>query len=348
MHRAARDVGVKLRVTAALLGGGNQKELCAAFRRVNPLTEFDLGRSYKWIEGRSLPRSPRIYEDWVGVLGLEDHSADWLAACTLDAFVEVLCVRNALDRATLLHRAGIGSGGLSVRRGGARHAAAAEDYICGTFACYSHAQSPYYRGRIIRGALVIAPDGRRAGQWTATYSQSVAGGRAHATGSAVVSGRALALSLGTCSSGVAPLAIHLLLPTPPASLLIGLLSGFVMVDPGGQPAYATRIALLRMAVTGAVLEDSNRYLNEADAATALKHDLTLLGLHPPDPSGSAKALAEYLTAEEGIGTPSGSLQTSTERYATLAATFDRVWLDTLGAPAHGPVLENSRWNAGMV
>jgi len=333
--RSARDIGAKLRVTAALLGSGNQKELCAAFRRVNPLTEFDLGRSYKWIEGRSLPRSPRIYEDWAGVLGLDDHAADWIAASTLDAFVEVLSARNALDRATLLHRAGIGSGGLSDRRGGTRHAAGAEDYICGVYASYSHAQSPYYRGRIVRGTLVIARGERGAGKLTATYSQSLAGARAYATGSAVVSGRALALSLGTCSPGVAPLAIHLLLPAPPASLLVGLLSGFVMVDPGGQPAYATRIALLRTSLTPAMLEGSNRYLNEPDTATSLEHDLATLGLHAPDPSGSATALSDYLTAEECKGAPSGSLQTSMELYAALASTFDRVWLDKLPVSPHG-------------
>ena len=100
-EQQTRAVAAKLRLTAALLGCASQKELCAVFRQANPTTEFDLGRSYKWIQGRSLPRSPRVYKDWAGVLGM-DRSADWIATCTLDAFVEALCTRHAVDRRTLL------------------------------------------------------------------------------------------------------------------------------------------------------------------------------------------------------------------------------------------------------
>ena len=46
-NEPARDIPGKLRVTAALLGCTNQKDLCAAFRRVNPHSDFDLERSYK-------------------------------------------------------------------------------------------------------------------------------------------------------------------------------------------------------------------------------------------------------------------------------------------------------------
>ena len=223
--REARDVAAKLRVTAALLGCAGQKELCAAFRRVNPGTEFDLARSYKWIQGRSLPRSPRVYEDWAGVLGL-DRPAGWVAVCTLDAFVEAVCARHAADRAALLRRAGLdggrGSAATARQAGGVPGAADAEDYLCGAYATYSHAQSPYYRGRIIRGTLAIEPAARRAEGLVATYSQALATGLARVTGPVVVSGRALALGLPTHSSGAVPVSIHLVLPAPPASLLVPL------------------------------------------------------------------------------------------------------------------------------
>ena len=52
-----RGLAAKLRITAALLGCATRKELCARFRSVNPATEFDLERSYKWLQGRALPRS---------------------------------------------------------------------------------------------------------------------------------------------------------------------------------------------------------------------------------------------------------------------------------------------------
>jgi hypothetical protein len=155
-EKETRDVAAKLRVTATLLGCASQKEFCAAFRHANPRTEFDLGRSYKWIQGRFLPRSPRVYEDWAGVLGM-DRSADWIASCTLDAFVEALCARHAVDRTALLRHAGLDNG-----RGAPSAAGAAEDYLCGAYACYSLAQSPYYGGRLIRGTLTIEPAARRA------------------------------------------------------------------------------------------------------------------------------------------------------------------------------------------
>lgn len=78
-----RDLPEKLRVTAALLGRANQKDFCAAFRRVNPNTDFDLERSYNWVQGRALPRSARVYRDWVELVGAEGRSPFWLASCPL-------------------------------------------------------------------------------------------------------------------------------------------------------------------------------------------------------------------------------------------------------------------------
>jgi len=54
MHRLFAH---KLSITAAILNCATRKELCARFRNVNPATEFELERSYKWLQGRALPRS---------------------------------------------------------------------------------------------------------------------------------------------------------------------------------------------------------------------------------------------------------------------------------------------------
>ena len=113
----ARDVAAKLRVTSALVDGVGQKSLCAAFRRANPRTGFDLARSYKWIQGRALPRSAEVYEDWALVCGL-DRPGRWIAACTLDEFVAEICAARGVERAVLLRRAGLGTearpGGVAV------------------------------------------------------------------------------------------------------------------------------------------------------------------------------------------------------------------------------------------
>ena len=80
----------KLGVTAVLLGCSTRKELCARFRAVNPATEFDLERSFKWLQGKSLPRSMAIYEDWARLLGTA-RSGAWLAGCSTEAFLDEAC-----------------------------------------------------------------------------------------------------------------------------------------------------------------------------------------------------------------------------------------------------------------
>ena len=105
-----RDFGAKLRITAAALGCASQKDLCARFRAANPGTIFELERSYKWMQGRALPRSVRLYEDWAALLGTGRPLA-WLQSCTVDEFLELLCghlgcaaMRSSRGRAR--HRAG--------------------------------------------------------------------------------------------------------------------------------------------------------------------------------------------------------------------------------------------------
>lgn len=85
-----RDFGAKLRITAAALGCASQKDLCARFRELNPRTIFELDRSYKWMQGSSLPRSARLYEDWAALLGTARPVA-WLQSCTVGEFLELLC-----------------------------------------------------------------------------------------------------------------------------------------------------------------------------------------------------------------------------------------------------------------
>jgi hypothetical protein len=313
------DLPAKLRVTAALLGCANQKDLCAAFRRVNPHTDFDLDRSYKWMQGRSLPRSGRLYQDWALVLGADAaHPAGWVAACSLAEFVSMLGARHGLAPEALARRAGLDPA--SVLASSSALAAGPDGYLCGSYACYSHAQSPYYRGRVVRGALLVEPASRRAQGLVATYSQAIATGRAHASGPVGIHGRTLSLELHAPGPGNAPVFCTLFLPSPPASVLAGMMCGAVAVDPGGQPPYATRIAMLRVRAAHAGLEASNRYL---EAGEAVPGDLAALGVEVPDGAGLGALLDQVLRAGDGVP---GSDRLVAADYAALAMACDRAWL----------------------
>ena len=147
-----RDFGAKLRITAAALGCASQKDLCARFHGVNPGTIFELDRSYKWMQGRALPRSVRLYEDWAALLGTGRPVA-WLQSCTVDEFLELLCGHFAVSREALVARAGPGAApGPEAAEPEPRDALPGH-HLAGVYACYSHAWSPYFEGKIIRSTL---------------------------------------------------------------------------------------------------------------------------------------------------------------------------------------------------
>ncbi|MCO6417410.1 hypothetical protein JYK14_14735 [Siccirubricoccus sp. KC 17139] len=325
------EVAAKLRITATLLGCTSQKELCAAFRRVNPKTEFDLDRSYKWMQGRTLPRSSRIYEEWARVLRLE-RSGAWIAACALEDFVGEVGVRHKVEGGELLRQAGVthDAMSISVSRRAPPDVRLDEDYICGAYACYSHAQSRYHRGRIIRSALVIERAPRRSEAPVARLSQMLAGGVAHSKGPVLRgTGRALTLALTTGSSGVPPAVLQLLLPTPPGSLLTGLLTSFAMMDPSGQPPYASRIAIVRVPCVVTAVEATNRYMESEPMPFA--RDLVTLGLDVADAAALDALLDRFLRAprEHGLGME----RITMADHVALASACDRIWLDTVATRA---------------
>lgn len=321
--RDVRNVAAKLRVTVARLGGVSQKELCVAFRQVNPHTEFHLDRSYKWTQGRALPRSAAVYEDWAAVLGL-DRPGAWIAAAPLEAFIDALCRDSRTDRATLLRHAGLDAA--TAERGATDEAHG----LCGVYACYSRAQSPYHDGQVIRGALAIQPAPREATGLVACYSQALGFGRSHVAGPVLAAARTLTLPLTQGSSrGVPPVSFHLHMPAPPASLLAGIMSSCTMVHPSGQPPYATRIVMMRVPLPVVALEASNRYM--VPGRLALSRDLAALGLAMPDPEGLETQLDRFIHPA-GTGR-AGSDQIPMSDHIALGAACDRIWLGTLEARA---------------
>src|SRR5919112_3787943 len=145
----ASDIDRKLRTTAAALGLITRKDLAAAFRRANAATTFDIGRAHKWLQGRSSPRDARLYQDWVLVLGIA-QSAEWIANCEFDTFLDVVAKQYNVDRDVLSRQ---GTPTRSVRSGEANDA---YPNLAGAYVCYSNSWSPYYRGHMIRGGLSIA------------------------------------------------------------------------------------------------------------------------------------------------------------------------------------------------
>ncbi len=158
----ATDIDRKLCVTAALVGARTRKDLAAAFRRVNPRTPFDVERAHKWLQGRARPREQQLYDDWAAVLDV-GQPGDWIADCDLGSFVDVICRERNKEREALLRRAqAFGGDPERQQRGGG----VLEMDLDGIFVGYSHAWTPYFRGRLT-GATGPGYDQVRIGPYRA-------------------------------------------------------------------------------------------------------------------------------------------------------------------------------------
>ena len=333
-----RDFGVKLRITAAVLGCASQKDLCARFREVNPRTAFELDRSYKWMQGRALPRSIGLYEDWATLLGAERPAA-WLQSCTVDEFLELVCGHFEVSRDALVARAGFGAGAPPEA---AEPAAAAPEprdalpgrHLVGAYACYSHAWSPYCQGKIARGSLVIEAAAGRAPKLAATYSGKVAVGRVQLCGPVTILDRAVYVDLSDDAARFR-LATCLFVPGALASVLAGVMSGATFVDAIPQPA-ATRAVMIRIPGAGAArLESSNRYL---DLDETLSSDLVALGLPVAAPAELDALLEAFLAADQ----PSSYIKVAAADYARLTLAIDRSFIENAASAGARPFPARAR------
>ncbi len=324
-----RDFAEKLKLTAALLGCATQKDLCLLFRKVNPETEFDLERSYNWVQGRSRPRSAKVYEDWATLLGTS-RPAGFLTSCSMDAFLDVIAQRFDLSRSELARMAGYPTA--EAEPVGTTNRPPA--YLAGTYACYSHAWSPHFRGMIVRGSLAIDSVATQdsAPGLTAAYSESVAVGQLQVRGLVELTGRSISVDL---SEAEQQLRLHMTLfpPSPPASVLAGVMSGAAFVDYLAQPA-ATRIVMVRIPEAKAsAIEPSDRYLDVA--VEPLSGDLAALGI----PAGAAEAaeLDRLLHAFLWAAGESGShIEAPATAYAELTVAVERLMLPILQPAAPIP------------
>ena len=304
----AREIDRKLRLTAAFLGAVARKDLAAAFRRVNARTSFDVGRADKWLQGRAQPRERQVYEDWAKVLDL-DRPGQWIADCDAETFLGEICERHGRDRKALLRSLEASSG---TRRNGQGPALD----LAGCFVCYSHAWSPYFRGRLIRAELSVtaASNGSRL---PAIYAEVLPTGRMELAGTIAVGKRALHLEVSDATGGVPVLSFCLFPTSPPASVLAGLMFGTTIIGPDAQPSV-TRIVMVRLPASTARLRSADAYL---PSQGSVAEDLVALGLRVDDSAAVDRRVTEFLS-----GGGSGFDQVPVAAYRALADLFDRSWL----------------------
>jgi hypothetical protein len=304
----ARDIDRKLRLTAALLGVVARKDLAAAFRQANPNTSFDVGRADKWLQGRARPRELAVYEDWSKVLDL-DRPGRWIADCDTESFLDEICTRHGRDREEL--RRQVESFGNAASRQG--HGLS----LAGTYACYSHAWSPYFRGRLIRGELSVAavPGPQRL---AATYTELLPTGTLRLQGPIALDSRSLRLEVSDIERAGQRLDFCLFPPSPPVSVLGGFMVGATVIGPDAQPSVS-RIAMIRLPAAPARQPAADAYL---PAAASIAEDLAALGLPVEDPVAVDRCLAAFLGSSSGGGLD----QVPLSGYRALVDLFDRAWL----------------------
>ncbi|RWO56422.1 hypothetical protein [Mesorhizobium sp.] len=303
----AQHIAQKLRLTAAVLGTVTRKDLAAAFRGVNPKTAFDLGRADKWLQGRSQPRELSVYDDWTKLLKLEQPGA-WIAESDLPGFTAAICARHGIDRAELERRANAHfetAAGHEERSPGLA--------LAGTYACYSSALSPYYRGQLIRGSLSIDV-GPGANGLTAAYREALPTGQLLLGGQMTSAKRGLYAHLK--ASGEAQFFLCLFPHSRPGSVLGGYLCGTTIIGPEPQPSL-TRILMVRL--RNPAPQAWGGYLPPDGSIAA---DLASLGLSVEQTEAVDRQLAQFLVGDSD----GGASQIPPAEFRAIVDVFDRHWL----------------------
>ncbi|ESY83512.1 hypothetical protein X740_00425 [Mesorhizobium sp. LNHC221B00] len=306
----AQHIAQKLRLTSALLGTVTRKDLAAAFRSVNPKTSFDLGRADKWLQGRAQPREHSVYEDWVKLLGLEQSGA-WIADCDLPNFTAAIATRHNIDSADLERRAGSQFETSSNHE--ERSLALA---LAGTYACYSRAWSPYYRGQFIRGILSMEP-GPGSHGLTASYREILPTGQLVLGGPVTPAKRALYMHLREVG-GDAQFFVSLFPRSQPGSVLGGYMCGTAIIGPEAQPSL-TRILMVRLRDQARGATPWGGYLLPDESISA---DLASVGMSIEHPEQVDRQLTRFLVG----GSDGGVHQIPPAEFRAILDVFDRHWL----------------------
>lgn len=286
------ELARKLCLTAAALGCRSRKDLASRFSALNPRTDFDLERSYKWLQGRSTPRSERLYLDWAALIGASE-GARWLGECASEELVAHLCSRFAIARDDLLAAADAFGGAVPPEQA---------DYVVGSYLTYSWAWSPAALGKLIRGLLTV--DQAARGALRASYVEHLPQASLRFEGPLVRHGHGLAAHLDLVGGGGGEaICANLIVTGWPASVLYGHFAGMV-VQGGDSRRAVSRVAMLR--IVGDT-QGSNGHGYVEATSHAAGADLAQHGFIAPDRLaprlldflGGAKARADYVTSADG-------------------------------------------------
>jgi hypothetical protein len=303
----ARDIDRKLRLTAALLGTVTRKDLATIFRKANPATSFDVGRADKWLQGRAQPRQLELYDDWAKVLDIAQPGR-WIADSEVDVFLREICARHGRDPAAILQR---------LEESGAPSSRSAPGLdLAGTYACYSHAWSPYFRGRIVRGTITIKA-AASGGRLDTTYVEALPTGRMQLGGTGTLSKNDLRFDVRDLTGTTQLITFCLFPPTPPASVLSGLMLGTTLIGPDAQPSMS-RVIMVRLPEPHPDPGTLDAYL---PAPASIAEDLVSLGVRLHDQMAAERCLDAFLNGGSG-----NSDQVPVESYRALVDLFDRAWL----------------------
>jgi hypothetical protein len=310
-------IDVKLSLTAAALGAITRKDLALAFRRANPATAFDLERAHKWLQGRSKPREMALYEDWSRLLGLA-RPGSWIAECSVEAFLDAVCASGDADRALMLRRAE------AFRGTGQRDRPEGVQELVGEYACYSHAWSPYFAGRLIRGHLSITLPASGA-QPRAAYAEALPHGQLLTEGAVTLAPHALQLDLRDPQGGAQLLHV-LFTPSPPVSVLGGLMCGTTILGPERGPSV-TRILMVRLPPSSGPDPVPGAYLPANGSVAA---DLAARGLVLDESDEADRRIVQFLH-----GTPRPGLdQIAPAEFRAVVELLDRAWITRSAHPGN--------------
>lgn len=235
----------KLQLTSIALGCPTSKELCARFAGVNPNTAFTAQNAYKWMRGKATPRLSSVYEDWARVLG-EDFTGAFVAASTFEEFARHVQLRHQVPEAALAR--------LSAPESEAAGTGAddrvgdlvplvwqSSNVLCGRYLAVSFAWSRGEAGRLILGSVDI--EQTSDGPPELRYTEFLFGQLVPMTGHVSGDGRA-AQSVLQCTFSRRLYFLALQVPSPPANIVGGVLTGCALHDPNTR-AIAGRMVLVR-------------------------------------------------------------------------------------------------------
>ncbi|MBN9439257.1 hypothetical protein [Bosea sp. (in: a-proteobacteria)] len=276
LAEASLHLALKLRLTSVVLGCSTSKELCARFAASNRATLFVPQNAYKWLGGKAMPRASSVYEDWARVLG-GMLAAPFLASSSFDEFQDALSAHFAVPETVLTElRAEAGLPAAPVQAAGAVPSARRSGqqlgghWLEGAYLAISPAWSRVQAGRLIVGQVTVHADSMR--QLQINYSENLFNRQVLMSGQLLSDGRAAQSAL-TCSYTHRLFFLALNVPTPPANLIGGVLSGAAVHDPDAR-ATASRILLLRapasraadlVARTGYIAAEGGQVENELAA-----------------------------------------------------------------------------------